>query len=47
MKQARISVDDDGMEPQVCVIEVNCSQQMGIHVVHVAGQVKGHTTPYS
>lgn len=24
MKQARISVDDDGVEPQVCVIEVSC-----------------------
>lgn len=23
MKQARISVDDDGVEPQVCVIEVS------------------------
>lgn len=36
MKQAKISVDDDGMEPQVCVIEVNYSQQVGIHVGHVA-----------
>lgn len=25
MKQARISVDDDGVEPQVCVIEVSFS----------------------
>lgn len=28
MKQARISVDDDGVEPQVCVIEVKSSQQV-------------------
>lgn len=25
MKQARVSVDDDGVEPQVCVIEVKWS----------------------
>ena len=25
MKQARITVDNDGVEPQVCVIEVSCS----------------------
>lgn len=25
MKQARVSVDDDGVEPQVCVIEVSLS----------------------
>ncbi len=25
MKQARISVDEDGVEPQVCVIEVHWS----------------------
>lgn len=25
MKQARVSVDDDGVEPQVCVIEVRLS----------------------
>lgn len=24
MKQARVSVDDDGVEPEVCVIEVKC-----------------------
>lgn len=47
MKQATISVDDDGMEPQVCVIEVSCSQHVGICVVDIAGQVKGHWTPLS
>lgn len=26
MKQAKISVDDDGVEPQVCVIEVSWSE---------------------
>lgn len=31
MEQARISVDDDGVEPQVCVIEVRSSQQV-LHV---------------
>lgn len=36
MRQARISVDDDGVEPQVCVIEVSwswvqfCTHQAGI-----------------
>lgn len=35
MKQAKISVDDDGMEPQVCVIEVRCYQEVAVQVVHV------------
>lgn len=42
MKQATISVDDDGVEPQVCVIEVSCSQHVESSVVYVPGHVKGH-----
>lgn len=34
MKQARVTVDEDGVEPQVCVIEVSClcSRQAGMYI---------------
>ena len=28
VKQAKVSVDEDGTEPQICVIEVNLSSEL-------------------